>query len=59
MTTKSSIEIIHIALDKCTDAATAIADDSNEIHVYISREMVLETSTQFCMVNVCRETEKG
>ena len=55
---KSSVENIHIALNKRTDAATAIADDSDEIHVYIGREMVLETSTQFCMVNVCRETEK-
>jgi hypothetical protein len=52
------MEIVHIALDKRTDAATAIADDSYKIHIYISRKMVLETSTQFRVVNVCRETEK-
>jgi len=51
------MEIVHIALDKRTDAATAIADDSNKIHIYIGRKMVFETSTQFCVVNVCRETE--
>jgi hypothetical protein len=53
------MEVVHIALDKRTDAATAIADDSNKIHIYVYRKMVFETSTQFCVVNVCRETERG
>jgi hypothetical protein len=50
--------MVDIALDKSTDAATAITDNSHKVNIYIDREMVLETSTQFCMINVCRETEK-
>ena len=52
------MDVVYIALGERTDAATAIADGSNKIHIYIGREMVLETSAQFCMVNVCRETKR-
>jgi len=52
------LETVHIALDKSTDATTAIADDSHKVNIYIDREVVLEANAQFCMVNVCWETEK-
>jgi len=55
---KNSADIVYIALNESTDAATAIADYSNEVNVYIGREMVLKARAQFCMVNICWEAEK-
>ena len=55
---KPALEKHYITLDKSADSTTAIADDSDEVDMHKGGEMVLEPSAQFCMVNVCWETEK-
>ena len=49
---------VYIALDKSTDAATVIADDSNEVDMHKGGEMILEPGAQLSMVNICWETKK-
>jgi hypothetical protein len=55
---KPAMENVYIALDKSTDAATVITDDSNEVDMHKDREMILEPGAQLGMVNICWETEK-
>jgi|SRR5712671_342574 len=56
---RAAFQIHHIALDESADATTAVANNSNKIHVPIDREMVFETGAQLFMVNVSRETEQN
>lgn len=41
---KTRHENVYIALDKSTDTATAVTDDSNEVDMHKGREVILEPS---------------